>query len=249
MLGLPLCGAPLDRVHLTRSGDGGGRATPGRVVHVGALPPTEVGRVSGTLVTSPVRTLIDVACSSSFLTTVVAADAALRRQLVSPVELSTALDQTRRRRGAAAARRALRFADGRSESVGESYTRVAMHQARSPTPELQISIFGPGGTFIARTDLGYPAWGVLIEFDGAIKYSKLLAPGQRAEDVVLAEKRREDRLRDLGYVVVRLAWNELADPAAIADRITAALDRGRRVVDGAGLTGSWSAAPAIGIAG
>ena len=120
-----------------------------------------------------------------------------------------------------------------------------MHHARLPPPDLQISIFGPDGTFIARVDLGYPGCGVLIEFDGAVKYNKLLAPGQRAEDVVLAEKRREDRLRDLGYVVVRLAWNELSNPAAIADRIGAALERGRRVVDGAGLTGSWSAAPAI----
>ena len=248
MLGLPLWKAPLDRVHLIRAADGGGRAGPGRVVHMGRLAPAELGRVAGTPVTSPSRTLIDVACSTSFATTVVAADAALRCRLVTPDELAAALAKTEHRRGAAAARRALRFADGRCESVGESLLRLAMHQARLPEPELQVLIIGTDGSVIARADLGYPELGVLIEFDGAIKYSKLLQPGESAHDAVLAEKIREDRIRDLGYVVVRVMWAELHDPAAVAVKINAALARGRKVVAAAGITGTWSTSPAIRIA-
>ena len=248
MLGLPLWKAPLERVHLIRPADGGGRAGPGRVVHIGRLAPSEIGRITGIRVTSPARTLADIACSSSFVTTVVAADAALRRRLITPEELAAALAKTAHRSGAPAARRALRFADGRCESVGESLLRVAMHQARLPEPELQIRIIGPNGIVIARCDLGYPEFGVLIEFDGAIKYRKLLRPGENPEDVVLAEKIREDRIRDLGYVVVRVVWAELADPTAIAAKISAALARGRQVVAAAGITGSWSTDPAIRIA-
>jgi len=40
------------------------------------------------------------------------------------------------------------------------------------------------------------------EFDGKIKYGRLLKPGQRIEDVVFAEKLREDAVRDLGLQVV-----------------------------------------------
>lgn len=248
MLELPLAMAPLDRVHLTRSGAGGGRAGPGRVVHIGQLEPSEIGRVLGTRVTSPTRTVLDVACSSSFVTTVAAADAALRRRTIAPDQLAVALAKTGHRRGAAGARRALRFADGRCESAGESLLRIVMHQAGLPEPELQIRIVGPDGSVIARADLGYPDLGVLIEFDGAIKYSKLLQPGQRAEDVVLAEKVREDRIRDLGYVVVRFVWSELGNASAVAAKINAALMRGRRVVAAAGINGSWATDPAVRIA-
>jgi len=218
------------------------------VVHIGRLAPSEIGRVAGTRVTSPARTLIDVACSSSFATTVVASDAALRRRLITPEALAAALTGTEHRRGAPAGRRALRFADGRCESVGESLLRVAMHQERLPEPELQIRIIGPDGTIIARCDLGYPQLGVLIEFDGAIKYGKLLQPGESAPDVVVAEKIREDRIRDQGYVVVRVAWAELTDSAVLAAKINTALTRGRTVVAAAGITGTWSSGPAIRIA-
>ena len=132
LLGLPLWRASLDRVHLIRVADGGGRTGPHRVVHMGRLGPAEVGRVAGTLVTSAPRTLVDVACTSSFATTVAAADAALHRRLITPEELAAALTKTGHRRGASAARRALRFADGRSESVGESLLRMTMHQADFP---------------------------------------------------------------------------------------------------------------------
>lgn len=248
MLGLPLWQAPLDRVHLIRVADGGGRTGPGRVVHMGRLSPAEICRVAGTTVTTPSRTLIDVACSGTFASTVVAADAALRRHLITPEELAAALGKTEHRRGASAARRALRFADGRCDSVGESLLRIAMHQARLPEPELQILIIAPDGSAIARTDLGYPEFGVLIEFDGAIKYGKLLQPGQRAHEAVVAEKIREDRIRDLGYVMVRVVWAELAHPDALATRVNAALARGRKVVAAAGITGTWSTQPAIRIA-
>lgn len=245
MHGMPLWGISLDKVHLTRAGTGGGRATPGRIVHAGSLEGGQTHLIGDTRVTSAARTLIDTACDASLLTTVIAADAALRNGLTTPAEVAAALTGTRHRRGAGAGRRALEFVDGRSESAGESYTRVIIHQGGLPAPELQIDILGPDGRFIGRADLGYPAFGVLIEFDGVIKYRRLLKPGQRAEDVVIAEKLREDRFRDLGYVVVRIVWAELDHPDVVVARITAALDRGRQVVATAGILGGWAAASPI----
>jgi hypothetical protein len=124
---------------------------------------------------------------------------------VSASALAEALADTRHRRGAAAGRRALRFADGRSESAGESVTRAIIHQLRLPPPLLQVRIYSPNGTFLGRVDLGYPELGVLFEFDGLVKYRKPFQPGQDATDVVVAEKLREERIRDMGYVVVDLS--------------------------------------------
>lgn len=60
---------------------------------------------------------------------------------------------------------------------------------------------------------------MVIEFDGLVKYA-----GSGA-DALIAEKRREDRLRDLGYEVVRVTWADLAHPAELVARIRRAIDR------------------------
>ena len=62
-----------------------------------------------------------------------------------------------------------------------------------------------------------------------IKYGQLLLrPGQLPEQALAEEKRREDRLRDLGWQVVRWVWAELFEPAAMLDRLHRAFARGRR---------------------
>lgn len=244
VLGLPVWGLPIDRVHLTRTGHGGARRGPGRIVHAGSLAQHEIIRVGETAITSVARTLIDIGCTSSFETTVIAADHALGR-LVSPFQLADDLAALRNRHGAAIARRALLFADGRSESVGESRTRVAMDRLGLSAPVLQVNVYSPRGTFLGRSDLGCPDQGVLIEFDGRVKYLKPLKRGQRPEDVVADEKRREDELRGMGYLVVRFVWPDLRDPAAMAARITRDLERGRRIVAAGGITGRWEAKPSL----
>ncbi|HEX4252612.1 MAG TPA: hypothetical protein VH008_32420 [Pseudonocardia sp.] len=67
---------------------------------------------------------------------VVVLDAALAGGLVDPAELPDAPHRMRRRRGTPLARRVAAFADGRSESVGESRSRVAFARVdlSSPVP-------------------------------------------------------------------------------------------------------------------
>lgn len=67
------------------------------------------------------------------------------------------------------------------------------------------------------------------EFDGKVKYGRLLKPGETPGDTVFREKRREDALRELGYIVVRWIWDDLLHPARLVARVTRALELGRSV--------------------
>ncbi len=96
--------------------------------------------------------------------------------------------------------------------------RLALIVGGLPRPAIQIRVAGRDGRLVGRVDLGYPESAVLIEFDGAIKYAGTDRAtsgrtGRGPHEVVIAEKRREDRLRDLGFTVVRFAWSDLGDPA------------------------------------
>ena len=220
----------------------GGRAGPGRVVHSAQFADGEVTRLDGRLITSVARTLVDLGCSSPLESTVIAADYALNGGL-DPDDVAAALALAPHRRGVGAARRSLALADGRSESAGETRTRITMHRLGLPKPELQICVYAPDGTFLGRTDLGYPELGVLIEFDGRMKYLKHLNPGQHAEDVVVAEKEREDRIRGLGYIVTRFVWSDLRDPASMEARIRRDIERARPIVAAGSVIGRWEAKP------
>ena len=61
---------------------------------------------------------------------------------------------------------------------------------------------------------------------------------------MVSEKLREERIRDMGYVVVRFVWAEFSNPAAMLTKINAAVDRGRRVIESGGILGTWAVEPA-----
>jgi len=115
------------------------------------------------------------------------------------------------------------FADGRSESVGESRSRVAIARAGLPAPDLQVEWYAAAdGRFLGRSDFGWRERRTVGEFDGRIKYGRLVPPGRQPGDVVFQEKRREDLIRGEGITVVRWTWAELDDGNA-TDRIRRAL--------------------------
>jgi hypothetical protein len=184
------------------------------------LPSDAVTTVRGARVTSVARTLIDVARHRPVPTAVAAIDAALNRGLVSEPELIevvlTCWYWPRIRR----AIRALRLVDGRAESPLESVSRLAMLWLRLPAPDLQARFVDSTGRFLARTDFHWPQFGVVGEADGAMKYT--------AREVLMAEKRRQEALEDLGLIVVRWGWDDVTRrPRHLAARIEAAFERGR----------------------
>lgn len=224
--GLPVWDDLLDRVHVTRIRPGGG--TRGSVVqiHAGRLREDEVAVIDGLRVTSPARTVLDCALTLPHLRAVAIGDAALHAGLDRP-ELLTGAGHLGRRVGAARMRRVLRFVDGGSESVGESFSRVIMVKAGVPNPVLQHEILH-AGSLIARSDFAWPTMRTLGEFDGRVKYGRLLRPGEDPGDAVFREKLREDRLRDLGWQVVRWTWDDVQHPSDVLARLDRAFARGRQ---------------------
>lgn len=222
--GLPLWDVPLDRVHVTRPG---GWNDVSRVlrVHVAQLRDDEVVMVDGVEVTSPVRTALDLARSLPLEAAVVALDAALHRRLLQVSDLRARLVDIAGRPGSRSGARAIAFADGRSESVGESRSRVILHRWGLAPSALQFEVLRGDGTRVGRTDFAWEDQRVVGEFDGRIKYGRLLRPGQSAGDAVFDEKRREDLIRDEGWGVLRWVWGELKTPHRFAGRVRRSLER------------------------
>lgn len=222
--GMTLWGVPLDRVHLTRDRRSGGRRTKLRHVHTAALDSDEVTDVDGIPVTSVARTLADLARTLPFEPALVVADAALYRRQLTATALAEAVARAAGRPGSGPARRVAAAADARSESPGETRSRIAIARAGLPAPTLQYEV----PELRVRTDFYWEEFGTVGEFDGRTKYGRGLRPGQNPGDVVFAEKRREDALRDLDYQMARWTWDELRPFDAAAERIRRAFTRGGR---------------------
>ncbi|WP_158865627.1 hypothetical protein [Leifsonia sp. AG29] len=107
------------------------------------------------------------------------------------------------------------FADGRADSPLESVSRVSMHAAGVPQPALQLP-FSDGNGLIGVVDFAWPEARVIGEADGDVKYlDSAMRAGRSADRVVLDEKVREDRLRALGWRVVRWRWAIASDPGRL----------------------------------
>jgi len=166
---------------------------------------------------SPVApALVQHAVDHGMATGVVSADAALRKGAVSLDQLGKEIEAVATWPHSSRAASMLRLVDGRRESVGESRCGVALAMAGiDVTP--QVPILDERGDFVARVDFLVDGTRVIVEFDGKVKY----AAGD--PKVLWDEKRREDRLRRLGYVVVRITWAQLERPGAVAAAVRAAL--------------------------
>ncbi len=169
-----------------------------------------VGREAATVrhgdlrVTSPARTVVDLARTGTLHTAVAAADHALRHELCTLAELMAEVDAVPPRvRGRVAARLVGALADPLSMSPGESLSRVQMFLLNLPRPQLQREVRDAEG-LVGFVDFGWEA--VVGEFDGKVKYrvAENATPAEAAE-VVWREKQREDRLRRQSRVA-RWTW-------------------------------------------
>jgi hypothetical protein len=222
--GLPTWSNWLGRVHVTRSGSGGGQRRAVVHVHVAPLLEHDVEMVDGLLVTSLQRTVLDLARSTPFHQAVAVGDRALALG-VDPANLQEGLLRMTRWPGVRGARRTCGFLDPRSESPGESVSRVRFVEQGIPEPELQYEVYDDHDNFIGRCDFEWEEFGTLGEFDGKVKYGRLLRPGRSIEDVVYEEKLREDALRDQGWQVVRWTWGDLDRADVIRERLHRAFNR------------------------
>src|SRR5690606_16591126 len=120
--------------------------------------------VDGLQVTNPTRTALDLARSLPFESAVVAVDGALFERLVDPHELRERLFDIAGTPGSRSAARVVSFADGRSESAGETRSRVLLHRIGLPPSTLQLPIRSAGGRSLGRVDFAWEEQRVVGEF-------------------------------------------------------------------------------------
>jgi hypothetical protein len=64
---------------------------------------------------------------------------------------------------------------------------------------------------------------MVIEFDGSGKYTDY----KPTDEVLLAERRRENALIEEGWLMLRLEWKHLTRPGELRRRLAAMMDRSR----------------------
>ncbi len=164
-------------------------------------------------VTSPLRTWVDVARSSTLADGLSLGDRGLRRGLFGADALSEAAASVRGR-GSRRARVAAELVHAGRETPLESWSAACFHEWGLPDPQVQVQIEDHAGRFVGRVDFLWEEFGVIGEADGALKYDD--------REANYAEKRREDWLRELGFRVIRWGWADLRRPDRLRRRLEAA---------------------------
>jgi len=178
------------------------------------LAPADRTTRRGVPVTSLDRTVADCLTALPPLDALVIADSALRLG-ADPSAIADRVAAQAGRRGVAAARVVLGFADGQAESPWETFVRYVLLRAGLPRPELQIPVRTRLGWF--RADLGWSEWKLLIEFDGFVKYSTL--SGGDPARAVFEEKRRQDAIEEEGWGVLRVTAADRRAPESLLQRV------------------------------
>ena len=219
--GAPIIGPLPALVHVLATVEAGTRTEHGFRRH--ATPHRfDLERRGELWMTSLVRTLVDVAVDAPFLTAVGVLDWALAAHPIGKDEILGCLDRLGIRRGRGRAERAIEFADARAGSPGETLSRVRIHEGGFPAPILQQPILDADG-LVGVGDFWWPEENLLGEFDGVAKYVREeYTEGRDPAEIVLAEKRREDRIRATGPRVIRWDWSIAWPPHRLSAHLLAA---------------------------
>lgn len=134
----------------------------------------------------------------------------------------TTIEQLRERldgfsgRGAAALSRALPLVRAGAESRTETLLRLLLLHAGLPEPEVNRDIRAQNGAFLGRADLVYPAFKVIVEYDGDHHRTSV-----RQYD---ADISRFDRFLAARWIVIRVRSRGLfVQPGQTIARVTGAL--------------------------
>lgn len=100
-------------------------------------------------------------------------------------------------------------------SVFESYVRWELHAAGLPEPEVNAEIHDDHGAWLARGDLVYRRWKVVVEYDG---WQHERDAAQRQWDHL-----RREQLEAAGWRVIVITAEDMKRPKTIAARVRQAL--------------------------
>jgi putative AbiEi antitoxin of type IV toxin-antitoxin system len=189
--------------------------------------PSDVVRLEGLIISTPLRTALDLGRLLHRDRAIGALDSLLRLGVFSREELLESVERFKGMRGVRQLRPLAPLADGRSESPGESTLRLRWLDISSlPPPEPQISIM-VDGVEVYRVDLGVRELRYGCEYDGE----------EFHHDKETDRRRREDLRRRFGWDVEGVGKLDLKGPTEDVQRI---LHEGiRRARRRAGLAPSW----------
>lgn len=222
--GIDIWGVRLDRIHVTRLDGGAGRIQGDVIHHEGFWTDADVMVVDGVQVLRPERCVLEAASRSSAEVTQCLFDAGLRAQKYDRRTFERRYALMEHWPFMHRVRPLVSLADGRSGSIGESRGTFLFRRLGIPRPELQFEVRRDDGSVAGITDWAWHEQRLLGEFDGRVKYGRLLKPGQDPGDVVFDEKTREDELRELtGYGMIRLIWSDYESPRRVDLRLRRAL--------------------------
>ncbi|MFC4016716.1 hypothetical protein ACFOW4_01990 [Micromonospora sp. GCM10011542] len=174
------------------------------VLHQLDGPSGSVVPVRGIATTSPLRTVVDIILRTPRYPAVSVLDSALNRRLITEADLSLVPALVRRRRGAVAARGYLIEADGRAQSPLETRTRLRCVDGRVPPDALQLEVRDADGYLLGIGDLGWRGPRIVAEADGRSAHD--------TPDAVFIDRRRQNRLTNAGWNILRFTWQDTLDP-------------------------------------
>ena len=217
---------PLDRVHVTRLDGGPGRIEGDVIHHEGVALDDDVVVVDGQRVLRPERCVLEAGSRASNEVALCLFDSGLRLEKYDVQRLRDCHAQLQFWPFMRHLAVPVRMADPRSGSVGESRGMWWFRAVGVPAPQPQFEVCYPDGEVAGTCDWGWPEQGLLGEFDGRIKYGRLLKPGQEPGEVVFKEKEREDLLRELSrFAMIRFVWSDYDDPQRLRVRLERMLYR------------------------
>ncbi len=152
---------PRELLHITTPAPGPRVRRKGMTAHSRPLPVRDVERWHGVLVTSPARTVRDLADLLDRDALIVMADELLRTGLCGQADLLPQPGQ----RHAQMLRTVSRLADAGSASPEETRLRLQLHDAGLPPPTLNEDII-EDGLWIGRGDLVWRPWRTIADYDG-----------------------------------------------------------------------------------
>jgi very-short-patch-repair endonuclease len=181
------------------------------VHRIAYLHPHDATRNHGIPVTSPARTLLDLAAIATPRDLARATEEAQVQRRVSTHSLNEQFSRYPTHRGTAALRRAIRTDPALTRSEAERRLLELVRAARLPEPETNVRIGAHEVDFVWRTQR------VVVEIDGYAFHS--------SRSSFERDRRRDRDLQAAGYRVLRITWRELtgAREALIAELAVALL--------------------------
>ncbi len=140
---------------------------------------------------------------------VIIVEAAVRLGVTSMSHLGQWVDTHVGFRGVSRLRAAIELAEPRSESPMETRLRLLLVASGLPNPRAQVALYDEGGMFLARPDLYYANARLVLEYDGGWHRDRLVS-----------DNRRQNRLVDAGYQVLRFTAADIFNsPAGVVSLV------------------------------